>query len=62
MKKRIADILKRRNKFQLIANSLNSGLWIFSCEFTRPDIAKKTLESITANKVKIDSKGVFSYG
>ena len=60
--KRIADILKRRSKFNLEAESLNTSLWIFSCEFDRPDIAKKTLNSITGKKAKIDSKGVFSYG
>ncbi len=60
--KRIADVLKRRNKFTLVANSLNENLWIFSCEFSRSDIAKKTLKSITGKKVKIDSERVFCYG
>ena len=59
--KSIADILKRRNKFHLSANALNANLWIYNCEFTRPDIAKKTLKSVTCKIVKIDSEGVIYY-
>ena len=60
--KKIANKLKRRNKFRLCAIGWNTTLWIFSCEFKRPDIAKKTLKSITGKNAKIDSEGVFSYG
>lgn len=59
--KGIADKLKRRNKFYLTATALNAGLWIFSCEFTRPDIAKKIMKSVTGKNVKIDSEGIFLY-
>jgi hypothetical protein len=59
--KQISDRLKRRNKFHLSAISINTSLWIYGCEFTRPDIAKKTLKSITGNNSKIDSEGVISY-
>ena len=59
--KEISDKMKRRNGFRLCADSLNKNLWIYSCEFTRPDIAKKTLKSVTGKNVKIDSEGVFCY-
>lgn len=59
--KSIADKLKRRNKFHLSGIALNAYLWIYNCEFTRPDIAKKTLKSITGKSVKIDSEGIFLY-
>ena len=64
----IAKKLKRRIGFKLSAFAINgnltggkASLWIFSCEFTRPDIAKKTLKSITGKSEKIDSEGVFIY-
>lgn len=59
--KSIADKLKRRNKFYLTAVAMNVSLWIYGCEFTRPDIAKKTLKSVTGKNAKIDSEGVFIY-
>lgn len=59
--KEIADKLKRRAGFRLCAVSFNTKLWIYICEFTRPDIAKKTLKSVTGKKVKIDLEGVFRY-
>jgi len=59
--KTIANKLKRRNGFSLSALAINTNLWIFSCRFTRPDIAKKTLKSITGQNVKIDSEGLFLY-
>ncbi len=57
----IARKIKRRNGFHLCGFAVNTGLWIFSCEFSRPDIAKKTLKSITGKNVKIDSEGTFVY-
>ncbi len=59
--KTISDKMKRRKGFRLSAISLNTNLWIYCCEFTRPDIAKKTLKSVTGKNVKIDSEGVFFY-
>lgn len=59
--KNIAQILKRRNSFHISGIGFNVGLWIFTCEFSRPDIAKKTLKSITGKKAKIDLEGVISY-
>lgn len=59
--KEIADKLKRRNGFQISAISITNPLWIFSCEFSRPDIAKKTISSVTKQKPKIDSEGVICY-
>jgi hypothetical protein len=57
----VAKKMKRRNGFHLSGMGLNAKLWIFSCEFSRPDIAKKTLKSITGKKAKNDSEGMFVY-
>ncbi len=57
----IAKKMRRRNGFHLCGQALNANLWIFSCKFSRPDIAKKTLKSITGKKVKIDFEGTFVY-
>ena len=66
--KDVAMKMKRRNGFRLCGYAVNAnlpteqaGLWIFSCEFSRPDIAKKTLKSITGKNGKIDSEGEFVY-
>lgn len=59
--KAIADKLRRRNGFRLVAWAINRNLWIFLKEFSRPDIAKKTVQSVTAKKPKIDSEGVIFY-
>ncbi len=59
--KSIADKLKRRNGFKLTAKALNTNLWIFISEFSRPDLAKQTIKSVTGNKPKIDSEGVIFY-
>jgi len=58
----IAGKLKRRNGFKLIGWSLNDkSIWIFRCQFSRPDIAKKTLKSITKKIPKIDSEDVIFF-
>ena len=60
-KKEVKDKLKRRKGFRLSAISMNTNLWIFNCEFNRPDIGKKTLKSVTGKNVNIDSEGVIFY-
>ena len=57
----IAKKLKRRNKFYLSAIALNDNLWVFKCEFTRPDIAKKVMKSVTGKNAKIDDEGMIYY-
>lgn len=63
----IAKKMRRRNGFRLCGQALNvdpasgTGLWIFSCKFSRPDIAKKTLKSITCKKPKMDSEGMLVF-
>ncbi len=57
----VAKKMRRRNGFRLCGQALNTSFWIFSCKFSRPDIAKKTLKSITCKKVKIDHEGTFVY-
>ncbi|MHB8336123.1 MAG: hypothetical protein ACYDEE_01750 [Ignavibacteriaceae bacterium] len=59
--KDVANKMKRRNGFRLCGYAVNDNLWIFTCQFSRPDIAKKTLKSITGKNGKIDSEGVFIY-
>jgi hypothetical protein len=58
----VAEKIRRRKGFN--SNSiivLNRMLWIFPCRFSRPDIARKTLMSITGVKGKIDSDGLFVF-
>ena len=58
----IAQKLRRRQGFHKSGTViLNKEIWIFNCHFARPDIAKKTLASVTGVKPKIDSEGVISY-
>lgn len=59
--KALADKMKRRNGFNQCAVSITNPLWIFSCEFSRPDIAKKVLSSITGAKPNFDSEGMIFY-
>ena len=65
--KDIAKKLVRRNGFPLSAYGMNSdsengsGLWIFCCEFSRPDIARKTIESVTGKCSEIDAEGIFVF-
>ena len=66
--KDVAKKLFRRNGFRLSAYGMNSdssngsGLWIFCCEFSRPDIARKAIESVTGENGKIDAEGMFVFG
>ena len=60
--KDIAKKLFRRNGFHLTAYGVNAELWIFCCEFSRPDIARKTIESVTGESARIDSEGMFVFG
>lgn len=57
----ISDKLKRRIGFRLSMVSLDNNLWIYSCFFSRPDIAKKTIKSVTGKIPEIDLEGVFRY-
>lgn len=59
--KAIANKLKRRQKFRLAAQSFTHPLWVFVCHFARPDIAKKTLTSITGRNGNMDSDGCISF-
>ena len=53
---KIASKMKGRKKFTLAGRGMNCPLWIFIAEFSRPDIARKVLKSLTGNSVKIDKK------
>lgn len=50
----IADKLKRRNGFKLTAKGLNTSFWIFLAEFSRPDIARKTINNLTDKKAVME--------
>jgi len=52
----VANKMKRRNKFKLSAWGVNRDLWIYVATFQRPDIAKKTLKTLSGNVVKFDKK------
>jgi hypothetical protein len=60
----ISEKLKRRNGFRLIGQSMNAEkVWLYICQFARPDIALKVLKSISKSKIeKIDSEGLFRCG
>ncbi|MFH1196970.1 MAG: hypothetical protein V1720_14830 [bacterium] len=59
----IYEKLKRRNGFNLVGCSISGqNLWIYSCNFSRPDISTKTFQNITGQKPEIDSEGVFCCG
>ena len=59
--KDVAKKLYRRNGFRLCGFGTNVNLWIFCCEFSRRDIAKKAIESVTGDKGKIDTEGMFVF-
>lgn len=60
--KEIKNKLQKRKGFKLCVSPLSpKGFWVFICRFSRPDIAKKTIQSVTQKKAKIDSEGVFSF-
>jgi len=50
--KHISEKMKRRKKFSLGARGMNCPLWIYSASFTRPDLARAALKSLTGKKVK----------
>ena len=50
--KSIADKMKRRQKFSLTAYGMNCSLWIYHSHFTRPDLARAAIKSLTVKKVK----------
>ena len=53
---KIAAKMKARKKFTLTGRGMNCSLWIFQTEFSRSDIAKKALKTLTGNSVKTDKK------
>ena len=59
--KKTADKMKRRNKFKLVGIGFNTNLWIFQATFTRPDIAKKALKTLSGNKVKFNQEEEIFY-
>ena len=60
--KDVAKKLYRRNGFRLCGYGMNVSLWIFCCEFSRRDIARKAIESVTGENGKIDAEGMFVFG
>lgn len=58
----IANKLRRRKGFTPSGTVItNRELWMFKVKFSRPDIAKKTLASVTGCTPQIDSEGMVSY-
>lgn len=56
-----ANKMKRRNKFKLVGWGVNCDWWLFQAVFTRPDIAKKALKTLSGNVVKFDKKDNIFY-
>lgn len=52
----IANKMKRRLKFKLVAWGVNCDWWIFLTIFKRPDVARKALKTLAGNDVKYDKK------
>ena len=59
--KTIADKMKRRTKFEHIGSGLNCSFWMFQTKFSRFDMARNTLKSLTGNSVKYHKKDDIYY-
>lgn len=58
--KDVADKLKRRKNFKLVAWGMNCPLWIFVCSFYSYQKARKALRNLTNRPVQKDSEeGVY---
>ena len=58
--KDIAIKMKRRKKFWLVGWGMNCSLWIYRVHFSRPDLARAALTSLTGKKIKyIPEEDVF---
>ena len=53
---KIADKMKRREKFEHIGSGLNCSFWMFQTKFSRFDMARNTLKSLTGNSVNYHKK------
>ena len=51
---KIAAKMTGRKKFTLTGRGVNCPMWIFQTEFSRSDIARKALKTLTGNSVKKD--------
>lgn len=52
----IANKMKRREKFKLVASGVNCNLWVFVATFSRPDIARKSFKALTGSKPVFNTK------
>ena len=59
--KEIYQKMKRRAKFILVGEGVNTNLWIYQVEISRPDIARKILKALSGFKVNFDSKDDIFY-
>lgn len=53
---KIASKMNGRKKFTLTGRGMNCSLWILQTEFSRSDIARQVLKTLTGNSAKIDKK------
>ena len=49
--KDIATKMKRRQKFDLVSWAVNYPRWIYTAGFSRPDLARAALKSLTGKKI-----------
>lgn len=54
--KNLANKMKRREKFKLVASGVNCNLWVYVATFSRPDIARKAFKALTGNKPIFNTK------
>ena len=47
--------MKRREKFKLVGFGFKRDIWIFQVEFSRPDIARKVLKTLSGGKAEFDA-------
>lgn len=59
--KKLADKMKRRNKFKLTADTNNPEYWIFLAIINRPSTAKKVFKTLYKEKPILNKKDDIFY-
>lgn len=52
--------MKRAKSYKEIAKIENPKQWLFIREFARPDLAKRTLKTLTGKKINEVERGLYS--
>lgn len=59
--KKLADKMKRRNKFKLTADISNPEGWVFLTEISKPFIAKKMFKALSGESAILNKKDDIYY-